>query len=135
MKPKMKTIVVEDDMVARMTLTNYCDNHPNIELEKDFDNLSDTVQYLVDHKVDLILLDTRLDGHSGFELLDYVSPETKIIVTAANEAEISEANHHGIYNCLLKPVTLEDFLWSIKKAPSLPQDFAGVLTYNRNHSF
>ena len=135
MKPKMKAIIVEDDMVARMTLTNYCDNHPDIELEKDFENAEDALQYLSDHKVDLILLDTHLDGHSGFELLDDVPHETRIIVTAGNEADIREANHHGIYNCLLKPVTLEDFLWSIKKAPSLPQEFIGTLTYNRNHSF
>jgi two-component system response regulator LytT len=135
MKPKMKAIIVEDDMVARMTLFNFCHNHPDIELEKDFDNAPDAIQYLDHHNVDLILLDTHLNGHSGFELLDYLSAETKIIVTASDENDIHEANHYGIYNCLLKPVTLEDFLWSIRKASSLPQEFSTALSYNRNNSF
>jgi response regulator of citrate/malate metabolism len=130
MKPKMKAIVVEDDMVARMTLTNYCHNHPDIELEKDFDNAADAIQYLADHKADLILLDTYLDGHSGFELLDYLPHETQIIVTAGNESDILEAHNHGIYNCLLKPITLEDFLWSIKKTTSVHQEAADVLSDN-----
>jgi response regulator of citrate/malate metabolism len=122
MNNKLKTIIVEDDMVARMILENYCQNHPDIELLKDFDDVEGAEAYLNHEKVDLVLLDIQLKNSSGFDLLRYLPENTHVIVTTGSESNIMEAKAHGLDNCLLKPITLQDFLWSIKKVKSTVED-------------
>ncbi len=122
MNNKLKTIIVEDDMVARMILENYCQNHPDIELLKDFDDVENAQEYISREKVDLVLLDIQLKNSSGFDLLKYLPENTHVIVTTGNASNIMEAKAHGLDNCLLKPITLQDFLWSIKKVKSTVED-------------
>ena len=118
MNHKLKTVIVEDDMVARMILENYCKNHPDIDLVKDFDDVEDARAYLNKEKVDLVLLDIQLRSSSGFDLLKYLPGNTQVIVTTGSNSSINEAKKLGVDNCLLKPITLQDFLWSIKKIKS-----------------
>ena len=117
MNNKLKTIIIEDDMVSRMILENYCRNHPNIELVNDFDDVESALAYLSKEKVDLILLDIQLKNSSGFDLLQHIHPKTKVIITTGNKDNISIAKKMGINNYLIKPIKLEEFLWSIKNLP------------------
>lgn len=118
MPKKFKTILLEDDMVARMILENYCLNHPSIEFVKDFDDIAEAVDYLKEHPVDLIFLDIQLKNSSGFDLLQYLSANTQVIITTSDSANIEKAHTYHIDNVLIKPITLEAFLWSIKKLDS-----------------
>jgi response regulator of citrate/malate metabolism len=122
MHKKLKTILLEDDMVARMLLTNYCNNHPAIELLKDFDDISTAKEYIAKEPVDLVLLDIQLKNSSGFDLLPYLPPSTQVIVTTGNTKNIEDAKKIGIDNCLLKPIVLEDFLWSVKRLKPLSSE-------------
>jgi two-component system CitB family response regulator/CitB family two-component system response regulator MalR len=114
MNNKLKTIILEDDMVSRMILEHYCKNHPYIELIKDFDDVSTAKKFLDNESVDLILLDIQLRNSSGFDLLQYLPPSTQVIVTTGSKKSLEEAKKLGLNNCLLKPISLEQFLWSIK---------------------
>ncbi len=122
MNNKLKTIIVEDDMVARMILENYCQNHPDIELLKDFDAVENAREYISREKVDLVLLDIQLKDSSGFDLLKYLPTSTQVIVTTGSSSNIKEAQALGLDNCLLKPITLQDFLLSIKKLKPIAQE-------------
>ncbi|MFN9112429.1 MAG: response regulator, partial [Bacteroidota bacterium] len=63
----------------------------------------------------LVLLDIQLKNSSGFDLLQYLPPSTQVIVTTGSTKSIEEAKKLGLENCLLKPINLESFLFSIKK--------------------
>ena len=115
MNNKLKTIMLEDDMVSRMILENYCQNHPSIHLIKDFDDIASAKDFLAKEQVDLVLLDIQLKNSSGFDLLQYLPPSTQVIVTTGSTKSIEEAKKLGLENCLLKPINLESFLFSIKK--------------------
>lgn len=115
MPNKLKTILLEDDMVARMILENYCSNHPSIEFVKDFDDIAEAIDYINTHPVDLIFLDIQLKNSSGFDLLQHVPSTTKVIITTSDSDNIEKAHSYHIDNILIKPITLESFLWSIKK--------------------
>ena len=115
MSTKLKTIILEDDMVSRMMLENYCRNHPDIELIKDFDDVPSAVKFMENEEVDLILLDIQLKNSSGFDILHHLSNGTQVIVTTSSEDYINQAREKGLDNSLLKPIALENFLWSIKK--------------------
>lgn len=115
MNNKLKTIILEDDMVSRMILENYCKNHPSIELIKDFDDIASAKDFITNEHVDLVLLDIQLKNSSGFDLLRFLPPSTQVIVTTGSKKSIEEAKKLGLDNCLLKPISLESFLISIKK--------------------
>jgi two-component system CitB family response regulator/CitB family two-component system response regulator MalR len=118
MNNKLKTIILEDDMVSRMILENYCQNHPSIDLVKDFDDIASAKEFLAKETADLVLLDIQLKNSSGFDLLQHLPPSTQVIVTTGSKKSIEEANKLGLDNCLLKPISLESFLFSIKKLES-----------------
>ena len=82
---------------------------------KDFDDISSAKDFLSKEPVDLILLDIQLKNSSGFDLLHFLPPSTQIIVTTGSTKSMEEAKKRGLDNCLLKPISLEDFLWSVKK--------------------
>ncbi len=115
MKQHHNAIILEDDMVARMILENYCTNHPDITLQADFDNINDALLYVERNAVDLVFLDIQLKNSDGFDLLPYLQSETKVIVTTADPENKERASFHGINNVLIKPISLESFLWSVKK--------------------
>lgn len=115
MPKRYKTILLEDDMVARMVLENYCLNHPSIKFLKDFDDIAEAIDYIKDHPVDLILLDIQLKRSSGFDLLQHLPAHVKVIITTSDPGNIEKAHLYNIDNVLIKPITLESFLWSIKK--------------------
>ncbi len=102
-------------MVSRMILENYCKNHPSIDLIKDFDDIASAKDFLAKNQVDLVLLDIQLKHSSGFDLLKFLPSSTQVIVTTGSTKSIEEAKKLGLNNCLLKPISLESFLFSIKK--------------------
>ena len=115
MKNKLRTVIIEDEMVSRMILENYCRNHPDIELVKDFDDIPSAVDFLKKEHADLILLDIQLKNSFGFDILNHLKNSTQIIVTTSSKEYIEKAKKLGLENCLLKPISLQDFLWSVKK--------------------
>jgi response regulator of citrate/malate metabolism len=116
MKQPLKTIILEDDLMARMILENYCENHPDIELKADFDDIQEAIQYIGNHNVDLVFLDIQLKNSNGFDLLSHLNPTTQVIITTGDTDIIPKAAKYGIKNTLIKPITLEQFLWSVKNA-------------------
>ena len=70
----------------------------------------------------MVLLDIQLKNSSGFDLLPYLPPSTQVIVTTGNTKNIEDAKKIGIDNCLLKPIVLEDFLWSVKRLKPLSSE-------------
>ena len=119
-KHPLKTIILEDDLMSKMILDNFCENHPDIELKADFDDIDAAIQYLNNHEVDLVFLDIQLKYSNGFELLTYLKPSTKVVITTVDTDNVTEAATYGINNTLIKPITLEQFLWSVKRV----NDFA-----------
>jgi len=114
MKQPLKTIILEDDLMARMILENFCENHPDIKLKADFDDIEEAIQYLDNHEVDLVFLDIQLKNSNGFDLLSHIKSSTQVIITTGDTDNIPKAAKYGINNTLTKPITLERFLWSVK---------------------
>ncbi|MCU0589402.1 MAG: sigma-54 dependent transcriptional regulator [Syntrophobacteraceae bacterium] len=70
---------------------------------------------------DLALLDMRMPGMSGFQLLEVIkglSPETEcLMITALNEAKLAvDCLRKGAYDYLVKPVMRDELLKTIERA-------------------
>jgi response regulator of citrate/malate metabolism len=110
---KVSTVLLEDDMVARLTLEHFCQNYPGIELKKEFEDIDEAILYLKDNPVDLVFLDIQLRSSNGFDLLSHLPAETKVIVTTGDPENKTLAEKYHVADFLIKPISLEAFQKSI----------------------
>ena len=76
-------IVIEDQLPARRILQKYIADAGYLELVEIFTNALDALEYLRDHKVDLLFLDIHLPRLSGIDFLAVLKDQPYVILTTA----------------------------------------------------
>ncbi|MBL7943722.1 MAG: response regulator transcription factor [Flavobacteriales bacterium] len=101
---KFKTLIVDDERLARKELAGLLANFPQIELLGECSNADEAQKFIEQHHPDLLFLDIQMPGKTGFELLEQLeSVPTVIFVTAYDEHAI-QAFEVNALDYLLKPV-------------------------------
>jgi DNA-binding response OmpR family regulator len=115
---KSNILIVDDEPVARQSLTDI------LKLEgysvTSLPNGQAAVEYVRTHPVDLMVVDMRMPGMSGLEVVqvvNQVSPETEVIMlTAYGSTDTAiQALRLRIHDYLLKPASPAQILQSVKK--------------------
>ena len=115
---KSNILVVDDEPVARQSLTDI------IRLEghnvTSAPNGQAAVEFVRTHPIDLMIVDLRMPGMDGLEVIQVVnqiSPETEVILlTAFGSTETAiQALRLRIHDYLLKPASPAQVLASVKK--------------------
>jgi DNA-binding response OmpR family regulator len=115
---KSNILVVDDEPVARQSLTDI------LKLEgylvNSAPNGQAAVEYIRTHPVDLMIVDLRMPGMDGLEVVqvvNQVSPETEVILlTAFGSTESAvQALRLRIHDYLLKPASPSQIIASVKK--------------------
>jgi len=102
---KIRTIIVDDEPLARKGIKNLLNDKENIEIIKECRNGREAVEAINLLAPDLIFLDIQLPVFDGFEVLDRINlPQTPIIifVTAYDQYAI-QAFEVNALDYLLKP--------------------------------
>jgi putative two-component system response regulator len=84
-------------------------------------NAEEAVERLKDSAISLVLLDVRMPGRSGVELLPEIKaffPDTAVVMaTAMTDTDIAvDCMKHGAYDYISKPFGLDDVLRSVSRA-------------------
>jgi len=112
---KLKTIIVDDERLARVNLRRLLEPYPEIEIVGEAGSCESAVELIDLHKPQLIFLDIQLGGETGFDLLEIIDNSIKIIfVTAYDEYAIRAFDVNAI-DYLLKPVNPERLKGSIDR--------------------
>jgi DNA-binding response OmpR family regulator len=118
---KSNILVVDDEPVARQSLTDI------LKLEgyvvSSAANGQSAVEYVRTHPVDLMIVDLRMPGMDGLEVVqvvNQVSPDTEVILlTAFGSTESAvQALRLRIHDYLLKPASPAQIIASVKKGLS-----------------
>jgi len=119
---KFKTVILEDNLIAKITLENYCNNYPEIEFLESFETVQEAIIFVKKNTVDLVFLDIELKDDLGWELLSHIHDNTIVIVTTSQEKYLEESRKYDkISQFLLKPIFLDTFLMAMSKV-NTPQD-------------
>ena len=70
MKDKIRTLIVEDEELARKLLKSFLNDNENIELIGECENGFEGVKVINEMKPDLIFLDIQMPKITGFEMLE-----------------------------------------------------------------
>ena len=83
MNGKIRTIIVEDELLARNLLKSYLGGHEKIEIIAECENGFDGLKAINEMKPDLVFLDVQMPKLTGFEMLELLEHKPEIIFTTA----------------------------------------------------
>lgn len=111
----MRAILIDDEPLARMVVTEYLRAWPQIEIIQECNDGFEGVKAIMQHQPDLIFLDIQMPKVNGFEMLELVDNAPAVIFTTAfDEFAIRAFEEHAI-DYLLKPFSQQRFDKAIQK--------------------
>ncbi len=113
---KIRTIIVDDEELARGMLREFLSTHPEIEVVAECGNGFEAVKSVIELKPDLLFLDIQMPKLDGFEVLDLVGTDrATVFVTAYDEYALRAFEIHAV-DYLLKPFPAERFETALQRA-------------------
>ena len=108
--PEVRVVIVEDEPPARAKLRRFLDEHANYRIVGEAEDVAGGLAAWRNAKPDLVFLDIKLGGESGFDLLTRASPPYPLIVfTTAFHEHALRAFEFAALDYLLKPFDRERF--------------------------
>ncbi len=112
----IKTIIVEDEKLARDLVKEYLGNHDDFKILGEYEDGFSGLKAINELKPDLVFLDIQMTKLSGFEMLEVLEHHPAIIFTTAYDQFALKAFEHNAVDYLLKPYSKERFDEAINKA-------------------
>ena len=120
MTEKIRTLIVDDEPLARRNLRVLLEKDPQIEIVDECRNGREAVKAIKALSPDLIFLDIQMPELDGFDVLARVGPEriqAIIFVTAFDQYALKAFEVHAL-DYLLKPFDDERFAFALRRAKS-----------------
>ncbi len=111
----MKAIIVEDSRLARVELKELLKAHDIIQIVGEAENPKDALPLILKEQPELLFLDINMPGKNGFELLEELNYEPKVIFITAHADEAIRSFEFDTVDYLLKPVSPERLKKAIDK--------------------
>ncbi len=121
----MKTILVDDEILAMEFFQMECQNIEDIEIVGTFESPSEALQYTEKNKVHLAVLDIEMPEIDGIELgkkLREIDPDIILVYISAHDEYAMQAYHLHAPVYLEKPYSREDILFAVATAKKLRKE-------------
>jgi two-component system LytT family response regulator len=120
-QPVMRTLIVDDEPIARRVLREELELFPQIEVVGEAEDGRQALHQISELEPDLVFLDLQMPGMGGFEVVRNLKSRCLpviVIVTAFDEYAI-EAFEAGAVDYLLKPVNERRLQKAVERASTL----------------
>jgi two-component system, LytTR family, response regulator len=115
---KLRTIIIDDEDLARGIVREYLEDHSDIEIVAECANGFEAVKSITELSPDLIFLDIQMPKINGFEVLELLpDPPAVIFITAYDQYALKAFEVHAV-DYLLKPFSKERFDEALKRVRS-----------------
>ena len=106
---KFKALVVDDEQLARKALISLIKDYPDIEIAGEAEDVKQAIALIASHQPDLLFLDIQMPGKSGFDLLNEVNYQGKVIFITAYDEYALRAFEINALDYLMKPISPKRF--------------------------
>src|SRR5450755_4206210 len=103
----LKTLIVDDEPIARQILREELESMPNVQIVGEADNGPEALAQIQRHRPDLVLLDLQMPLMSGLEVvrnLQHGPHMPVVVIVTAYDNYAIQAFEAGAIDYLLKPV-------------------------------
>lgn len=100
---KIKTIIVDDEPLARQIIREFLETHPDVQIMAECSDAHEALEAIEKYNPDLIFLDIQMPEINGFELLDMLEEIPSIIFSTAYDQYALKAFEVNAVDYLLKP--------------------------------
>ncbi len=111
----MKTIIIDDEPLARSIVKEYLQSNPCVELVAECNDGFEGIKAIQNFKPDLIFLDIQMPKINGFEMLELIENPPAVIFTTAFDEFAIKAFESNAIDYLLKPFSRERFDKAVQK--------------------
>ncbi len=115
MSEKLRTIIVEDEELARNLMKSFLKGSDKIEIIAECENGFEGVKMINELKPDLVFLDIQMPKITGFELLELLEHKPQIIFATAYDQYAIKAFEFNAADYLLKPYSKDRLLEAVDK--------------------
>jgi two-component system LytT family response regulator len=115
----IRTLIVDDEPLARRLLREYLHAHDDVEVVGECDNGFDAVKAISDLDPDLVFLDIQMPRLSGLEVLELSGRDHGVIFTTAYDQYALKAFDLRAVDYLLKPFAQTRFDEAMLRARQL----------------
>jgi two-component system LytT family response regulator len=112
---KYKTIIVDDERLARKEMRRLLAEFDEIVIAGEAENLSEAIELIEREKPQIVFLDVQLSNENGFDLLEKTEHNFKLIFVTAFDAYAIRAFEVNALDYLLKPVNPERLAKAIER--------------------
>lgn len=115
---KLRTIVVDDEPLASKLLLSLLDELPEVEIIGSCKNGREAISMVLDESPDLMFLDIKMPGLSGFDVIQKIQPELLpmvIFCTAYERYALDAFDVHAV-DYIVKPINMERIHLAVKRA-------------------
>ena len=113
---KITCIAIDDEPLALGLMVSHIKKTPFLELKGEFNNPIDAMEFLQENPVQLIFSDIQMPDLTGIEFAWTLNEDCKVIFTTAHDKYAVEGFQLHALDYLLKPISYEVFLNSVKHA-------------------
>ncbi len=117
----MKCLIIDDNELARAVFRQLVSSVPFLDLAGECADAFQTLAFLQNQQVDLLLLDVEMPGLSGLEFLKSLTVRPLTILITSKKDYAFEAFELNVVDYLVKPITLPRFLAAINHANEIFQ--------------
>jgi two-component system LytT family response regulator len=115
----MKTIIVDDERLARNELKRLLEEFPKINIVAEAANADEAIELINEHNPDLLFLDIQMPGKNGFELLEAIEDRVpEVIFTTAYDEYALKAFEYNALDYIMKPIDSVRLAEAIQKVES-----------------
>ena len=111
----IKVVIIDDEPLARIIVTEYLQTHKDVEIVAECNDGFEGVKAILQHKPDLVFLDIQMPKINGFEMLELLDTKPAVIFATAFDEYAIKAFEANAVDYLLKPFSNERFDAAIKK--------------------
>lgn len=115
MKATMTALIVDDERLSRKELALMLAGNPRLKVIGEAEDVPSAIVNIKELNPDLIFLDIQMPGQTGFDLLEQIDYEGRIIFVTAYDEYAIRAFEVNALDYLLKPVSPERLEKSVSR--------------------
>src|SRR3984885_4494719 len=115
----LRTLVVDDEPVARKVLREELESIADVEIVGEADDGISALEQIVSRRPDLVLLDLQMPGMGGLDVVRKIRRGARlpaIVIVTAYDKYALEAFEAGAVDYLLKPIGQERLVEAVERA-------------------